>query len=117
MREKGQLAEKEAAKYLKRLGYKVLEQNYFSRFGEIDIIAEKGEYLVFVEVKFRGSDAFGGGVAAVDRRKQERIKKTAMLYLQKYEVEPAVRFDVVSITSADGKIRKENMEIIENAFC
>ncbi len=117
MREKGQLAEKAAAKHLKRCGYKIVEQNYFSRFGEIDIIAEKDEYLIFVEVKFRKSNAFGGGAAAVDRRKQERIKKTAMLYLQKYREEPSVRFDVVVITSADEKIRKEDVEIIENAFC
>ena len=116
MREKGQLAEKEAAKYLKKRGYKVLEQNFFSRFGEIDIIAEKDEYLIFIEVKCRKSDVFGGGAAAVDRRKQERIKKTAMLYLQRYKEEPAVRFDVVVIKNADGKIRKEDVEVIENAF-
>ena len=117
MKDRGDYGENCAVKFLKKNGYKIIERNFRSRFGEIDIIAQKKEYIVFIEVKLRKNDSFGGGAAAVDRRKQERIKKTAAFYLAKMPMEPNVRFDVVVITDADAKIRNENIEVIENAFC
>ncbi len=116
MRERGNAAEDFAAKYLKKCGYKIIGRNFSCRYGEIDIIARKNEYIVFVEVKLRKNNAFGGGAAAIDARKQERTRKTAAVYLAKLGEEPAVRFDVVLITAEDAKIKKENVEIIENAF-
>jgi len=116
MRERGFKAEDFAVRHLKKMGYKIITRNFSCRWGEIDIIAQKGEYTVFAEVKLRKNDSFGGGAAAVDRRKQERIKKTASLYLSTLETEPPVRFDVVIITAEGEKFKKENVEIIENAF-
>ena len=116
MRDRGKMGEDAAAKYLKKLGYKILEQNYFCRMGEIDIIARDKEYIVFVEVKLRKNNDFGGAPAAVDKRKQEKIKRTALFYLQTNHIESAVRFDVVLITASDTKFRKEDIEVIPDAF-
>ncbi len=116
MRDRGQKAEHIAARALQKRGYIILERNFRSRFGEIDIIAQKEEYLVFVEVKFRKSDAFGGGIAAVDIHKQDRIRKTAAIYLQKISKQPCVRFDVVTLTGSIRFGQKLEIEIIENAF-
>lgn len=116
MRERGFRAEDFAEKYLKKQGYKIVKRNFSCRWGEIDMIAEKDEYTVFVEVKLRKNDSFGGGAAAVDQRKQARIKKTAAVYLSGLQTEPNVRFDVVVITAEGEKIKKENVEVIENAF-
>lgn len=116
MREIGNKAEDAAVKFLARKGYIILGRNFSCSFGEIDIIAEKDEYLVFVEVKMRRSEAYGGGAAAVDARKQQKIRKTAAFYLQRYKEEPCVRFDVCVVHSDGEKIRKRDIEVIENAF-
>ena len=116
MREIGNRAEDFAVKILKKRGYKILERNFASRFGEIDIIAKEKEYIVFVEVKYRASSFYGGGAAAVDRRKQERIRKTAALYIRKIFPEPAVRFDVFLIQGSLTEPKNLDFMIIENAF-
>ena len=116
MKERGDYGESCAVRFLKKQGYKIIEKNFSTRFGEIDIIAKKNEYIVFVEVKLRKNNDFGGGVCAVDTHKQKRIKKTAAIYLSKFTEEFPVRFDVVVITCSDEKIRKEDIEVIENAF-
>ncbi len=113
---KGQFAEELAVKRLKKVGYKIVERNFHSYFGEIDIVARDKEYLVFVEVKFRKSDAFGGAVAAVTASKQNKIKKTAAYYLQKNAINSAVRFDVVLMTGEIEKTKDMQIEIIKNAF-
>ena len=116
MREIGNKAETAVAAFLKHRGYKILERNFTSRFGEIDIIAQKNEYLVFIEVKMRRSELYGGGAAAVTKAKQERIRKTAMWYLMQKNIEPPVRFDVAVVHSDGTKIRKRDVEVLENAF-
>lgn len=116
MKERGDYGETCAVHFLKKQGYKILEKNFRTRFGEIDIVAKKNEYIVFVEVKLRKNNDFGGGASAVDARKQNRIKKTAAIYLSKFNEEYPVRFDVVIITCSGEKIRKEDIEVIENAF-
>lgn len=87
-----------AARYLIEQGLEVLEQNYRSRQGEIDLIARDGEYLVFIEVKYRKNDSLGFPEEAVDLRKQQRIVQTAgyYLYQQGYGEIPC-RFDVIAI--------------------
>lgn len=112
----GKLAEDHAVKRLEKTGYKIIERNFASRFGEIDIIAKKNEYLVFIEVKYRSSDAYGGGVAAVDKRKQGKIRKTAEIYLRKTSPTPFARFDVVSIQGDFSFPKTLQFEIIEDAF-
>lgn len=89
-----------AAEFLRRHGYVILEANYRCRQGEIDLIAEKDAYLVFVEVKYRSGNRFGSPIEAVDRQKQRKICYTAEHYLMKRGLssDTPVRFDVVAIT-------------------
>jgi len=105
----GQSGEKRAAKYLSKKGYKILGKNYRSKYGEIDIIAEKGGVLVFVEVKARSSAKFGLGYESVTSKKQEKLLLTAQQYMTEKGERPA-QFDVISI---DG----DDITHIENAFC
>lgn len=109
----GKKSEIIASQFLKEKGYKILETNHKNKVGEIDIIAQDNDYLVFVEVKARMSCAFGDPLEAVDYRKQQKLRKTAELYLiMKRKTNFNCRFDVVSI------LGNENPEIthIENAF-
>lgn len=109
----GRTGEDAAAKSLEGRGYRILERNYQTRQGEIDLIALHEGELVFVEVKTRSSDAYGAPELAVNRRKQERMVKAALGYLKYKKLhQMACRFDVVAISGgADGAI-----EIIRNAF-
>ena len=102
----GFLAEQHALEYLTSKGLKWVVSNYRSKLGEIDIIMRDGEYLVFVEVRARTSTAFGGAIASVTYSKQQKILKTASLYLlaNKLHDKQAIRFDVVSIEGAPPKI-------------
>ncbi len=110
-RAEGYRQEQRAAEYLQEKGYQILECNFYSRYGEIDIIAKDREYLVFVEVKYRKSERGGHPLEAVDRTKQRRICKTASCFLQRYgySAETLCRFDVIGIT-------EENVIHIEDAF-
>ncbi|MCF8051826.1 MAG: YraN family protein [Desulfobacterales bacterium] len=110
----GQKGERLAAWYLKLCGYRVLEQNYRNRIGEIDIIAREGATLVFVEVKARKDDRFGPPKAAVTLKKQQKISQTALAYLKETrQMDRRARFDVVSIQMAQVPPR---IELIRNAF-
>ena len=101
----GKAAEKAAAKYLKKLGYKVLEKNYRELSGEIDIIAKEGKCLVFVEVKARSSSDHGWPEEFVDKQKQSKIVKTALKYLKKEKLDDSdVRFDVLAIDPGSDEI-------------
>lgn len=96
----GKLAEGQAARFLKKSGYKILCRNYRSRFGEIDLVAEKGEILVFVEVKKRAENSFGSALDAVTSEKQKKIIKTARHYLSRTPSdEKFIRFDVITVDS------------------
>lgn len=109
-RQKGNEAEEMAVSFLKDKGYKILKRNYTSKTGEIDIIAQKGKALAFVEVKARASDAFGGAVMAVNKTKQQKITKTAINYIKENKpVFDSLMFDIIAVT--DGKL-----EHIQNAF-
>lgn len=104
-----------AAAFLQDLGFRILTRNYRKRFGEIDIVAEEGDTLVFVEVKTRSSAAFGSPLEAVDARKQRRMARTALDYLssRKEHGRPA-RFDVVAVRlQPQGPARIEH---VRNAF-
>ena len=98
-REKGFEGEQLAAKFLKANGYRILERNYRTKSGEIDIIARKNRSIVFIEVKTRSNDSFGSPVEAVDRRKLAKLEIVANQYIQKKEIEDAAfRFEVITIT-------------------
>ena len=113
----GAWGELQAAKYLKKKGYKVIACNYRTRFGEIDIIAQNFRYLVFAEVKLRKSDQFGEAREFVGRNKQDRIRASAELWLQEFPNKRQPRFDVIEIYAPQGR-DSEELKIIhlEDAF-
>ena len=86
-----------AAKYLAQNGLALLEQNYHSRFGEIDLIMRDQHTLVFIEVRQRSSNRFGGALVSVDQRKQQKIILTAQHYLSIHPDDSPCRFDVVAL--------------------
>ena len=113
----GRWGEELAADYLRKKGYDIVGAGWRCRFGEIDLIAAQGGFLSFVEVKLRGSDAYGSAGAFVDRRKQEKLRLTAQLYLSAHPTRLQPRFDVVEIYAPFG-MRTITPEIVhvENAF-
>lgn len=90
-----------AAQHLRAAGLEILERNFKSRFGEIDLIAREGNVLVFVEVRFRRSNRFGGAGLSVDWRKQRKLHATASNYLQYRRLDCPCRFDVIAIERGD----------------
>jgi len=94
----GARGERLVEKFLRKKGYKVLEKNYRSRFGEIDIIVKKGSEIVFVEVKTRSSKEFGEPENAITKIKLDHFSKTAQSYIQKNNItQCSVRLDAVSV--------------------
>ena len=108
----GAQAELLAADYLQRRGLQPVETNYRCRFGEIDLICRDRDTLVFIEVRLRGTDAFGGAGASITTRKQHRLVLAARHYLQKLRTLPACRFDVVLLRS----LQDNDIEWIRDAF-
>lgn len=101
----GKLAEDFASKFLVQNGYKIIERNFRSKFGEIDIIAVKGDYLVFVEVKARWSLKFGKPEEAVTSSKLWKIGKTGEYYSLLHPNSPKkLRIDVVALEIMDNKV-------------
>jgi putative endonuclease len=96
----GDAAEDIAAKFLERKGLAIVERNWRCRGGEIDLVARDGKTLVFVEVRLRGSAAFGGARASIDAHKQRRILLAARLYLAAHP-DTAGRCDVVLLDRLD----------------
>lgn len=107
----GSIKEHLAAEYLKTKGYEIIEMNFYSQSGEIDIIAKDADYLVFVEVKYRKDRKLGTAVEAVNYYKQRSIIRTARYYLYKngYREDVKCRFDVVAIQGTE-------VSLISNAF-
>ena len=114
---RGRWGEDQAAEYLRRKGFRVTEFNWKCRFGEIDLIAEDGVYLCFVEVKLRKTAAYGSAAAFVDWHKQQRLRTAAELYLAGRPTGLQPRFDVIEIYAPQGT-DTENPGIfhLENAF-
>lgn len=110
-RQTGSYYERQAALFLEQQGFQIVEQNYRNRRGEIDIIAREGNYLVFVEVKYRKNQSLGYPEEAVHSQKQHKIRCTASYYLYSchYHEETPRRFDVVSIVG-------EEILLIRDAF-
>jgi putative endonuclease len=112
MNPRGREAETQAALFLQRRGYKILERNFSVRGGEIDLVAREGKTLCFVEVKSRRSSAFGHPAEAVNWKKQQRLIRAAQVYLLAHAgaAQPACRFDIVSICA------DEEPQLLRNAF-
>ncbi len=110
----GKKGEAFAAEYYRKLGYTVMEMNYHSRYGEIDVIAENDFQIVFCEVKTRSSNTRINPGEAVDKKKQQKLTLTAFKYLEKSGCEKLPRFDVFEVWINEGRIYKFNN--IKNAF-
>jgi len=109
----GKEGEDRAARFLVKQGYRILERNYSTRSGEIDLIALHDGVVVFVEVKTRTSAAYGAPELAVTPRKQQRMVKAALGYIKYKKLHQVpCRFDVVAIASE----REQELELIQNAF-
>lgn len=91
-----------AAEYLRKKRYKIEAVGYHCRFGEIDLVVSDRKYLAFVEVKLRKSSDFAKALEYVDRRKQDRIRITASMYLSQNPTKLQPRFDVIEIYAPDG---------------
>lgn len=113
-KQKGDIGENIAIKYLENKNLKVIEKQYRKRFGEIDIICMDNDTIVFVEVKLRKSNALGHPLESITKSKIEKIYKVADSYLRENElIDNLIRFDVVSIMLENNLY---NVEHIKNAF-
>ena len=114
----GRWGEAYAAERLRKMGYRVVAAGYRCRFGEIDLIATTDKYLCFIEVKLRKDASFAPGRAAVDRRKQARLRAAAACYLAQHPenvLQP--RFDVAEVYAPQGAATREpGFRYWENAF-
>lgn len=107
----GNAAEALAAEYLKKQGLKYLTSQFRSRFGEIDLVMQEKETLVFIEVRLRKNKQFGGAEASITSSKQHKIVTTAEYYLQQHGNAPC-RFDVILMDGIDIK----NITWVKDAF-
>lgn len=107
----GRLGEKEAKRFVKKRGYKIIESNYRCSLGELDLIAQDGEYLVFIEVKTRTDR---NPLLQMTRAKTERIRRLALVYIEEKQIRDLQpRFDVIAVTREGSELKVEHLE---NAF-
>lgn len=113
----GAWGEAVAADYLRKKRFQVIATGYRCRYGEIDLIVQNRQYLVFVEVKLRSSGRFAEAREFVDLHKQERLRVTASLYLDQFPTELQPRFDVIEVYAPEGTATKHPRIIhLEDAF-
>lgn len=112
----GTRSERAAARFLKRLGYRILVRNYTCALGELDIVALDGVCLVFVEVRSTGGLDHGQPAASVDLAKQKRLSRLALYFLkQKRLLNHAARFDVLTLSWPEGQ-RQPTVQHLKSAF-
>lgn len=112
----GKTGEAHVRKLLEEKGYRIVDSNFHSRFGEIDIIAENEKYIVFIEVKTRGETCLAHPLEAVTASKRQKIVKTALCYLSQHPTDLQPRFDVAGlVTDRDGNVLL-SVSYLENAF-
>lgn len=112
----GTYGECSALEYLRRLGYVIIERNFRSKYGEIDIIAKDGDYITFIEVKSRYSKLFGSPSESVTYNKQIKLYKTAQYYIMKRKLhEHFFRFDVIEVLLLHEN-NSTSINLIKNAF-
>lgn len=112
----GDFGEDFAADYLRQNGYSILERNYKTKSGEIDIIARNDKAVVFVEVKTRSSEKYGRPIEAVDYRKRKHLADVAGEYYSKNLFDDEIRFDVIEVIAkqlSDGEVIMQRLNHIE----
>ena len=111
----GKRGEALAWNFLRKQGYAILEKNYRTRFGEVDVVARKQGVLVFLEVKTRRDSRFGSPLEAVDWRKRQKLSRVAEAFLQEKGLENSpARFDILSVMW-DGR-GEPQFSLLEDAF-
>ena len=111
----GKKGEGLAVSYLKKQGYKIIERNYKTKLGEIDIIADCKGCICFIEVRARNNQAFGLPEETILKKKQLQVSRAALAYIKRYKLEDkSCRFDVVSIKGVDSP--DPEIKLIKNAF-
>lgn len=108
---KGKDAEGRACRLLKAEGFRIVARNWRCRFGEIDIIAREGATLVFIEVKARSGEGFGGAAGAVGRAKRRRLVATARWFMQEVGAELPARFDVMTFTGTSARLHRDAFRV------
>lgn len=112
---KGEAAEQLAADILQQQGFRLVQRNFSCKAGEIDLIMQDQQHLVFVEVRFRKNHLYGGAAASITPAKQLKIRRAAQFYMTRLNHQPPCRFDVMAMTlDSKGHIICENW--IPNAF-
>ena len=113
----GQWGEAQAAEFLRQKGFRITAARWSCRFGEVDLIAEDGRFLCFVEVKLRKNGSLGSPGEFVDRRIKELLRTAALLYLSEHPTSLQPRFDVIEIYAPQGQ-NTQTPELYhwENAF-
>lgn len=114
MNNKGKIWEIKACNYLRRRGYTLVDSNYKTRFGEIDLIMRRRGYICFIEVKQRDCSSVVRPAEFVDERKQAKIIASAKIFLMNYNRDLQPRFDVIEIYTDNNKIK--SIKHLENAF-
>ncbi len=113
----GKEGEKAAVKFLKKRGYRIVEKNYRNKAGEIDIVAEQDQVLVFVEVKSRADNERGEPLEAVTPHKQRKIVQVAKGFMIQHRIENRdCRFDVVGIKGNPNQPKTWEIELVQDAF-
>lgn len=113
-RERGRWGEEAAGAYYRARGFHVLEQNYYCPFGEIDLIVERGDCLRFVEVKARSQFSYGRPADFVDRRKRNKIRRTAMHFLSHKVSQSSWTYYLFDIVEVD--LKHKMIHCLSNAF-
>lgn len=109
----GIIGEKMAQKYLKDNKYEIIENNYYTRNGEIDIIASKNNYIIFVEVKTRTNEKYGRASESVNKIKKIHMKKSAAIFLKENNFSRfTIRFDVIEVYMINGKCKINHIKQI-----
>lgn len=109
----GQQAEQQACEYLQLQGLTLIERNYSCRLGEIDLIMQHNKSLVFIEVRYRKNRLFGGAIESITAKKQDKLQKSALHYIQRHKTRQSTRFDVIAIT---GQGPQQTLEWVQNVF-
>ena len=110
----GRIGEDAVCRWLEKAGYRIVCRNFCMRGGELDIIAENGEYLAFVEVKTRRLGSMTDGFSAVTPRKQTLLIRTAAAYLYAHPTTLQPRFDIAAVTTVRGAVQE--ISYLDNAF-
>ena len=111
----GEATEAAALNFLREKGLTLIAKNYRSQFGEIDLIMKDVNILIFIEVRYRKNDQYGGSIMSITAQKQKKIINTALHFIQDHQTDTASRFDVIAMSPSETKI-PYNIEWIQNAF-